>query len=88
MTSLSASAAPPGYTGLMTHASCPQTFLLSPLERALLRRLVLGCALEDAARAVGLPLPDIQATLQALQARAGADGLPRLLTLAILNSWV
>ena len=72
----------------MTHASYPQTFTLSSLERALLRRLVLGHSLEDAARAVGLPLPAAQAALQALQDRAGADGLPRLLTLAILNSWV
>lgn len=72
----------------MTQAFSAQAFALSSLERALLRRLVMGHALEDAARAVGLPLPAAQATLQALQARAGADGLPRLLTLAILNSWV
>ena len=71
----------------MTHA-CPRTFPLTPLERALLRRLLTGGNIEDAARAVGLPLPDAKTALQALQARAGADGLPRLLTLALLNSWV
>ncbi len=72
----------------MTQTFSAQAFALSSLERALLRCLALGCAFEDAARAVGLPLPAAQAALKALQSRAGADGLPRLLTLAILNSWV
>ena len=77
----------------MTPASCPQAFRLpslklTPLERTLLRRLVTGGDLADTARAVGLPLPDTEAALRALQARAGVSTLPRLLTLAILNSWV
>ncbi len=87
MTSRPAPAPPFGYTPAMTHA-CPQTFTLTPLERALLRRLLTGWNTEDAARAVGLSLPVAQTALQALQARAGADGLPRLLTLALLHSWV
>ena len=58
------------------------------VERALLRRLVMGCSLEDAASAAGLSVLEANQALRELQARFGASYLSRLLALAILRSWV
>ena len=61
---------------------------LTPLERALLRLLVIGYSLEDAAHSIGLSPHAAHAALQKLQDRCGVSGLSRLLSLAILKSWV
>ena len=58
------------------------------LERTLLRRLVTGCSLEDAASAAGLSVLEANRVLRELQTRSGAFHLSRLLALAILRSWV
>lgn len=65
-----------------------QNMLLTPLERALLRLLVSGYALEEAAPAVGLSLSEAKALLEELQRRCGVSGFNRLIVLAILNAWV
>ncbi len=57
-------------------------------ERTLLRRLVLGHSLEDAASAVGLSVSEANAVLRELQNRSGASCRSRLLALAILRLWV
>ena len=64
------------------------TRTISSLERALLRLLVMGYPLADAAQSVGLPPPEAEAALQEMQNRCGVSGLSRLLALAILKSWV
>lgn len=61
---------------------------LTPLERALLRLLALGYSLEDAALSVGLSHSDANTALEQLQDRCGVSCLSRLLSLAILKSWV
>ncbi len=61
---------------------------LTTTERALLRLLVAGYALEDAATALGLSLPDAERLLARLQSRCGVSGYTRLLVLAVLNAWV
>ncbi len=61
---------------------------LTSRERALLRLLVSGQRLEDAAPALGLPLPEAEALLEDLRARHGASSATRLLVLAVLNAWV
>ena len=58
------------------------------LERALLRRLVMGQSLEEAAAAVGLSVFEANSALRELQERFGASCRSRLLALAILRSWV
>ncbi len=57
-------------------------------ERALLRLLVSGRPLEEAAPALGLSLPDAERLLTRLQSRCGVPSLTRLLVLAVLNAWV
>ncbi len=100
MTFLTRRAAPPGYTQRMTHTSfrpaAPRPAcaarrpapVLSPLERALLRLLVAGRELRDAAPSVGVSPAEADAALEALQARAGVRSRSRLLALAILHFWV
>lgn len=61
---------------------------LTGVERALLRLLVSGWAVAEAAPALGLPLGDAERLLAALQARCGASSFTRLLALAVLNVWV
>ncbi len=68
-------------------ARAPQA-ALTPRERALLRRLLSGHALSDAARALGLSASEAEALLQDLRARHGASSVTRLLVLAVLNAWV
>jgi DNA-binding CsgD family transcriptional regulator len=61
---------------------------LTSVERALLRLLVSGYGLEDAAQAVGLSAAEARALLAALQARLGVTSDTRLLALALLQAWV
>lgn len=61
---------------------------LTTTERALLRLLVSGRPLEEAAPALGLSLGDAERLLAALQSRCGVSSLTRLLVLAVLNAWV
>ena len=61
---------------------------LTTTERALLRLLVSGRPLEEAASALGLSLGDAERLLAQLQSRCGVSGLTRLLVLAVLNAWV
>ncbi len=61
---------------------------LTAAERALLRLLVSGRTLEEAAPALGLPLKDAARLLVTLQARCGVSSFTRLLVLAVLNVWV
>lgn len=61
---------------------------LTVVERALLRLLVAGRPLEEAAPALGLSLGDAGRLLAALQARCGAPSFTRLLVRAVLNVWV
>ncbi len=61
---------------------------LTPQERALLRLLISGHPLSDAARALGLSASEAEALLEALRARHGASSVTRLLVLAVLNAWV
>lgn len=62
--------------------------VMTPRERALLRLLVSGCALSEAASALGLAAGEAQTVLERLQLRAGATTPTRLLVLAVLNAWV
>ena len=64
------------------------TVPLTTTERALLRLLVSGRPLAEAARALGLPLPDAERLLAGLQGRCGVPSVTRLLVLAVLNAWV
>ena len=75
-------------THLLNQTLTPLPRTLSSLERALLRLLVTGYVLEDAAKSVGLSLPEAEDALRELQCRCGVSCLPRLLALAILKSWV
>ena len=61
---------------------------LTAVEHALLRLLVSGRPLAEAAPALGMTLPDAERLLSVLQARCGAPNLTRLLVLAVLNVWV
>ena len=61
---------------------------LTTTERALLRLLVSGRPLAEAAGALGLSLPDAERLLAGLQSRCGVSSLTRLLVLAVLNAWV
>lgn len=61
---------------------------LTTMERALLRLLISGRPLEEAASSLGLSLPDAERLLTGLQARCGVSSLTRLLVLAVLNAWV
>ena len=61
---------------------------LTPVEHALLRLLVSGHSLAEAAPALGMPLRDAERLLATLQARCGAPSATRLLVLAVLNVWV
>lgn len=61
---------------------------LTGAERALLRLLVSGWPVAEAAPALGLPVGDAERLLAALQARCGASSFTRLLALAVLNVWV
>lgn len=61
---------------------------LTAVERALLRLLVAGRPLEEAAPALGLSQGDAGRLLAALQARCGASSFTRLLVRAVLNVWV
>lgn len=65
----------------------PQVSLTS-LERALLRLLVSGRPLEEAALSLGLPIPEAERLLSGLQSRCGVSSFTRLLVLAVLNAWV
>lgn len=65
----------------------PQVSLTS-LERALLRLLVSGHSLEEAAPSLGLSLPEAERLLDGLQSRCGVSSFTRLLVLAVLNAWV
>ena len=64
------------------------TQTMTSLERALVRLLMTGCGLEDAAQSVGLSPLEAEAALRELQNRCGASGTTRLLALAVLKSWV
>jgi uncharacterized repeat protein (TIGR03803 family) len=64
----------------MTHASYPQAFTLSSLERALLRRLALGDTPEDTARAADLPL-SAAGTLYGTSENGGPNASGSLFTL-------
>ncbi len=66
----------------------PTAVSLTTTERALLRLLVSGRPLGEAAPALGLPLLDAERLLAGLQSRYGVSGLTRLLVLAVLNAWV
>jgi len=68
-------------------ARAPQA-TLTPRQRALLRRLLSGHALSDAAGALGMSPPEAEALLEDLPARHGASTVTRLLVLAVLNAWV
>ncbi|MGI4790753.1 MAG: hypothetical protein ACRYFS_18130 [Janthinobacterium lividum] len=70
------------------NASSALPLTLTPLERALLRLLMTGYALEDAAPSVGLSLSEAGELLQTLQSRCGISGTTRLLAVAILRAWV
>ena len=61
---------------------------LAPVEHALLRLLVSGHPLSDAAPALGMTAGDAERLLAALQARCGVSSVTRLLVLAVLNVWV
>lgn len=61
---------------------------LTTAERALLRLLVSGWPLEEAAPALGLPPRDAERLLASLQSRCGATSSTRLLAIAVLNVWV
>lgn len=61
---------------------------LTTMERALLRLLVSGRPLEEAAAALGLSVPDAERLLTRLQSRCGVSGVTRLVVLAVLNAWV
>ena len=61
---------------------------LTSAERALLRLLVSGWPLEEAAPALGLPPRDAERLLASLQSRCGASSSTRLLAIAVLNVWV
>ncbi len=61
---------------------------LAPVEHALLRLLVSGHPLADAAPALGMSQGDAQRLLAALQTRCGVPSVTRLLVLAVLNVWV
>ena len=61
---------------------------LTATERALMRLLVAGRPLAEAAPALGLSLGDAERLLGRLQSRCGASGVTRLLVLAVLNAWV
>lgn len=61
---------------------------LSPVEHALLRLLVSGRPLAEAAPALGLSLGEAERLLAALQSRCGVASATRLLVLAVLNVWV
>ncbi len=65
-----------------------QNVLLTPVERALLRLMVSGYALEEAAPSLGLSLPEARALLEGLQQRCGVSSFTRLIVLAVLNAWV
>lgn len=65
-----------------------QPMLLTSLERALLRLLVAGYTLEEAAPAVGLSLPEARVLLEDLKGRCGVSTFTRLIVLAVLNAWV
>ena len=64
------------------------TVSLTSLERALLRLLVSGYTMEDAAPALGLSLPESERLLTELQSRCGVTSFTRLVVLAVLNAWV
>ena len=64
------------------------TVSLTSLERALLRLLVSGYTMEEAAPALGLSLPDSERLLAKLQERCGVASFTRLVVLAVLNAWV
>jgi len=74
-------------TGRENGRMTPQVSLTS-LERALLRLLVSGRTLEEAALPLGLPPADAERLLAGLQSRCGVSSLTRLLVLAVLNAWV
>ena len=74
----------PGWGGRNRHFF----MTLTSLERALLRLLVVGYDLDEAALSVGLSPANASAALQELQERCGVSCLSRLLALAILKSWV
>lgn len=61
---------------------------LTTAERALLRLLVSGRPLAEAAPALGLSLGDAERLLARLQSRCGICSVTRLLVLAVLNAWV
>lgn len=62
--------------------------MLTSQERALLRLLVSGYTLEEAAKALRVSLPDSECLMAALQSRCGISSFTRLLVLAILEAWV
>jgi DNA-binding NarL/FixJ family response regulator len=64
------------------------TVSLTSLERALLRLLVSGYTMEDAAPALGLSLTESERILAELQSRCGVTSFTRLVVLAVLNAWV
>ncbi len=61
---------------------------LTTTERALMRLLVAGRPLAEAAPALGLSVGDAERLLARLQSRCGVSGVTRLLVLAVLNAWV
>jgi len=63
-------------------------FLLSPIERSLLRLMVNGYTLEEASLSLGLTPLEAHTAVYHLQTRCGASNVTRLIVLAILNAWV
>lgn len=61
---------------------------LTAVEHALLRLMVSGRPLAEAAPALGMTLRDAERLLSVLQARYGAPSVTRLLVLAVLKVWV
>jgi len=59
-----------------------------PVERALLRLLVSGYALGEAAPSLGLSPLEARVLLGELQRRVGVSSETRLIVLAVLNAWV